>query len=213
MKSVATEIAETLFPALCRAVVVDAKKIDVKVKHGAASSSISVDPEQEEAGNLIGKHGRIIRSFVLLSQAVGERHSWPVRYGVETEPGANPPQKERTFELNKVWNAKAANDLLNSTLSAFLVYPAQVSTLVNSRRRTSYEVVLNEEEPVLNVSLEERDKPVQLGDDAICAALNNIFESIGRLCGRTVTIAYVRKSEPKEPQPKKADGRYTKELS
>jgi predicted RNA-binding protein YlqC (UPF0109 family) len=205
----AIKIAETLFPALCNAVVVDPDKIKFRITHGAASSSVSVTPEPEEAGNLIGKSGRTFKAFETLARIIGDRHQHPILFGVETDIGKNPAHKDRGQVDEKEWHPKTVDAMLCSTLSAFLHYTPEVRVLNDSRRRTTWEVLLDEEEPLCSVA-----------DSAVAAALDTIFSAIAKLYGKTVSIAYIRRGAGATPesnrqvdiQPASADGRYAKQL-
>lgn len=198
MSNPAIEITDTLLRDLCRAVVVNPDTLSFSVNHGAASTSFSVTPDEEEAGNMIGKSGRTVKAFTLLSKLIGSRHGWPVLYGVATDSGANPPQKDRGEVEEKVWNLKTNDSLLRATVASFLQDTASVRVLENSRRRTTWEIVLSENEPKLIET-----------DVAVAAALNTIFSAIGKLHGRTCCIAFVRTGNTEqEPQPATARGRY-----
>ena len=195
----AVDVADTLFPAMCRAVVVNPDKVQVTVKHGRASSSVSVSPHPDEAGNVIGKRGRTVKALNTIARAAGDRHQWPITFGVETPPGDNPQNKDRGVIPWKKWDAEAMESLLLSTLSSFLYWKPELTVLVETPRRTSWEVVLDDSEPVAKVD-----------DDAVAAALDAIFGAIGKLHGKTISIAYVRRGTATK-QPATAAGRFAKE--
>ena len=207
------KIAETLFPALVRAVVVFPDSVKISVGHGSASSIVTVTPDESEAGNCIGRNGRIVKAFILLSKLVSARHDHTITYAVDTPPGDNPPNKDRGRIDASHWNSAACDGLLESTLSAYLFHPAEVNKLVDTKRRTAYEVVLNPSEPEpASISMDGKDKKPLFGDEAVAEALTVIFDAVGRIHGRVLQVAYVRKEAAPEPQPTRADGRYVKEL-
>lgn len=213
MKNPAIEIADTLFPALCNAIVVNPNKLEHSITHGTASSSVSVKPDEAEAGSLIGRSGKTIHAFGLLATLIGDRHRWLVSYGVDSN-GPNPKQKDRPEVIfNKEWNAAEMEGLLHSTLSSFLFHPADVKTLLQTSRRTSYEIVLASDEPIPLVSITGKDKQQLRGDAAVAHMLIVIFEAAGRLCSHTVNIAYVRRAAATELQPANANGRFVKEIA
>lgn len=194
-------IAETLFPALARAIVVHPDELKVTVLHGTASSSVTATPHPMEAGTLIGKGGRTVRAMQLIAKLAGERYGHVVKWQVACEKGENPPQFDRRdVTFDKPWKTPQVKSLLVSTLSAFLYLPPSVGVVEDSRLHTLFEVVLDEAEPATNTE-----------DDSIADALEHIFNAVGKLCGKTVGVAWIRRSRPME-QPQRADGKYAKEL-
>ncbi len=220
----AQQAAEALFPAMCRAVVVAPDAVRVDVQHGAASTAIVAEAAPSDAGNLIGKGGRTIRSFQLLAELVGGKYSWPVSYAVRTPDGPNPPPTARPEILAREWDGAAMEATLQSVLDFYLECDAQVSH-TESGNVANFEVVLQGAEPVrggeMFVSVPELPptgtKPVTVqrrlqGDEAERFMLNTIFSAIGKVHGRKVHVAYVRRSAPPEPQPVTADGRFAEEI-
>lgn len=215
-------IAETLFPLLCRAVVVDQDALQVDVRHGAGSSTVAVTPSRAETGNVIGKKGRSARSFQLLAKLVGEKHGWPIHYTVLAPPGKNPPSVLRppVAKVRK-WNTGETVALLSSTLSAFLLCePTATVTVLDIGTHSTLEVMLGDGEPQFNATLlvtappkegVESD-PIRInGDEAVQAALRTIFGAIGKQHGRTIYVTLIRRGGSMEPQPATAAGRYARE--
>ena len=217
-KNSAVEIVDTLFPALCKAIVVEPEKLAVQSKHAKASSIVAVNPHPNEAGNLIGRNGQTIKSFELLAKLIGDKHEWPIKYTVQVEPGENPSPAQRPPFIFGEWDAENVKSLLASTLSAFLHSPANLE-MFDLKHSTTFEVVLdiNEPEPEAEITVRDADGILKqhFGDDAVTLMLRKIFGAIGKLHGKTVAITYVRKhptNKLQEKQPENAHGRYAKEL-
>ena len=216
--------AESLFPALCRELVVAPEAVRVDVQHGSASTAVVASAAPDDAGNLIGKGGRTVRSFRLLAQLVGSRHGWPVSYTVETPPGSNPPPVDRPELLAREWDGGAVARLLGPVLDSYLCLDADAG-YTESGSVTNFEVVLHHDEPErgceLFVAVPELPasgtEPVLVqrrlqGDEAERFMLNVIFSAIGKVHGRKVHVAYVRRAPAAEPQPVSAAGRFAAEL-
>jgi predicted RNA-binding protein YlqC (UPF0109 family) len=223
-KSAAVQIAETLFPALCHAVVVRPSELDITVRHLSKSSTVSVEPPKTLTGSLIGRGGSRIKAFTLLARLVGDKHGWPVVFNISTEPGQNPKpahhEIEELLSLDKGYVVK----LLESTLTSFLHLPFKVS-VEKSQSLLAFEVVIDPNEPPIKRSREalaiinkdHADKTfdgIEEGDEAIQTMLNALFVGVGVLRGCVIKITYMRPQEGRipqdDPQPTSADGRYVR---
>lgn len=216
----AAAVAESLFPRLCRAVVVHPDSLRVDVKHGCASSVVCATLPTGEAGDLIGKKGARIRAFSLLAKLVGDKHGWPVAFTVSLPVGYNPPSANRPpLVPTGEWNAEECESLLADTLAAFLCCSPTISKQV-FEHQTVFEVVLDDAEPKRRVDLRV-DAPPRVGEECVAGdslrvtgdlaiqfALCVLFGAVGRLRGRCVQVAVVRRGAAAEPQPATAAGRY-----
>jgi predicted RNA-binding protein YlqC (UPF0109 family) len=217
------EVAESVFPDLARSVVVHQGEVHVDVRHGSRSSTVAVTPSDEEAGNLIGKHGRCVKSMQLLAKLAGRKHGWPVAYAVVVGQGQNPPPADRQ-EPPLPWDGQAAEELLRRLLASFLAEPFEVSRSTVGEGDTthvSFEVVLSASEPVARAQMfavPDCGGPPQVlaGDEAVSVAVNTLMKAAGKVRGTKVHVEVVRVAEPppleQERQPESADGSYARTL-
>jgi predicted RNA-binding protein YlqC (UPF0109 family) len=218
-------IAQTIFPALARALVVAPEELHIDIVHGSGSSTVAATPPKSDAGNLIGKNGRTVKAFEMISKLVGEKHQWPIIYRVQVPPVAHNPTPvfREPIMYGGATDFIATAALLRSTLNSFLSYPVEV-TFRLFEFHVGFEAVLNSDEPLPVARLTYGaprvvlvgQKPVDLpnvltGDDAVSGAMNVIFAAIMRLHGLTTAVTLVRQEPSQEQQPASADGRYAGE--
>ena len=216
-------ISQDLFPRLLRAAVPDGSKLRVESRHAHSSDCVVAVPLQEDAGNLIGKHGRFVRSVKLLAAMVTSKHGRRMEVHIDTPMGDNPTPKPRPpISPTVKWDAAWCKSLLQATLDAVTMHPASV-TLTETGRHEYVEVLLAAEESkcVEEVAVtvtplrqdEARRNEVLTGDKALQFALATVFAAIGKQRGRSVMVVLSRRRgvPAPEPQPATAAGRYAEE--
>jgi predicted RNA-binding protein YlqC (UPF0109 family) len=204
----------SLFTALAKALVSNPDKLEVEVRHGAASVTVASNPTAEDTGNLIGRKGRTVKAFQLLARLAGAKAGWAVNYCVQADGGPNPAQQDRPEPEVAAKDGRWARALLERVLRAVLLYPASVSA-AEFCKRSEFEVVPDDREPEQVAALTYVVPPdsgggeptTVRGDAALGAALSTVFAAAGKAKGRKVAVHYVRRRAA-APQPARADGRF-----
>jgi predicted RNA-binding protein YlqC (UPF0109 family) len=208
----AKEIAETLFPALCRALSIDPTEVNIEVKHGAASSAVVASPSPNEAGNLIGKKGATVQSMESLAKLIGLKHKWPVQYVLDNPAKEKKKPKKRMIGPSSQWDNDAFESLFNSTFSALLHHAAEVS-FTPFGKTISIEAVLDDDEPAFALQVKPDNDELLHDAAALSYVLKLVFNAIGQLHNKTIIVIVLRRNGiPPQRQPRSAAGRYANEL-
>ena len=216
MNEAAVKSAEELFKSIAKSLAQHPDAVHVETRRMAASTSIFAKMDSDDAGSVIGRGGRTIRSINMLAEVGGALHRWPVSLAVKGPKKDNPARADRPEPAQDLaWSPTMAAEQAKALARWVFEMPATVA-LHDFDGAATIEVVphTDEMEPRCAISTTfpgTTESVLYEGDEAVRYALSTIFAAVGRVHGYRLEVSYVRRQPPvSSTQPGAADGRFSK---